>query len=166
MSTPYLGEVRIFAFNFPPRGWVFCNGQIMAISQNQALFSLLGTTYGGDGIQTFAVPNLQGAAPLHFGLRFESTFQLGQTGGETSHTTAISEMPAHAHALGAFNGPGTQAAPAGNYLASHRGGYADASAAAVVRLGGCIGLLHERQWVEMITFSAPGTLRRMPSIIA
>ena len=93
MATPFLGEVKIISFNFPPKGWAFCNGQVMSIQQNTALFALLGTTYGGDGIRTFALPNLQGATPLHMG----GGFVLGQPGGEQTHTLSTAEMPAHTH---------------------------------------------------------------------
>jgi microcystin-dependent protein len=93
MGTPYLGEIRIFSFNFPPKGWAMCNGQAMAINQNQALFSILGTTYGGNGITTFNLPNLQGRMPVHFG----GGFNLGQLGGEAVHTLLVSEMPPHTH---------------------------------------------------------------------
>src|SRR3954471_8913184 len=95
MAEPFLSEIRIFSFSFPPKGWAFCNGQFLPINQNQALFSLLGTTYGGNGQTTFALPNLQGAIPMHMG----SGFTLGQTGGETAHTVTQSEMPQHIHVL-------------------------------------------------------------------
>jgi len=93
MSEPFLAEVKIISWNFPPKGWAFCNGQLLPINQNQALFSLLGTTYGGDGRTTFALPNLQGSMPVHVG----QGIALGQRGGETAHTLNISEMPAHNH---------------------------------------------------------------------
>jgi len=95
MTQPYLGEIRCFSFGFAPKGWAFCNGQLLAINQNQALFSILGTTYGGNGTITFALPNLQGQAPGHVG----NGFVLGQAIGEVNHTLTISEMPAHAHAI-------------------------------------------------------------------
>jgi len=93
MAEPFLAEIRIFSFNFPPKGWAFCNGQLLPINQNQALFSILGTTYGGDGRTNFALPNLQGRAPVHTG----NGIILGQAGGESAHTLNISEMPAHNH---------------------------------------------------------------------
>jgi microcystin-dependent protein len=92
VSLPYLSEIRILSFNFPPKGWALGNGQIMAIAQNQALFALLGTTYGGDGVTTFALPNLQARVPLSFGPGYE----LGQSGGEQAHTlTTDSPIAAH-----------------------------------------------------------------------
>jgi microcystin-dependent protein len=93
MSEPFLGEVKIISWNFPPKGWAFCNGQLLPINQNQALFSILGTTFGGDGRTTFALPNLQGTVPVHTG----DGIILGQKGGEQAHTLNISEMPAHSH---------------------------------------------------------------------
>src|SRR5512142_724196 len=96
MSEPFLSEIKIVSFNFPPKGWALCNGQLLPINQNQALFALLGTTYGGDGRVNFALPNLQGRVPLHFG----SGFTLGENGGEVAHTLNSSEMPAHTHAPG------------------------------------------------------------------
>jgi microcystin-dependent protein len=93
MSTPFLSEIKIVSFNFAPKGWALCNGQLLPINQNQALFSLLGTTYGGDGRVNFALPNLQGRIPTHVG----GGFTLGERGGETAHTLNISELPAHNH---------------------------------------------------------------------
>jgi microcystin-dependent protein len=95
MGTPYLSEIRIFSFNFAPKGWALCNGQFLAINQNQALFSLLGTTYGGNGQTTFALPDLRGRVPFHIG----SGYTQGQAAGEEFHTLAQTEMPAHTHAL-------------------------------------------------------------------
>ncbi len=109
MSSPFLAEIRIFGFNFPPRGWAFCDGQLMSISQNTALFSLLGTTYGGDGKSTFGLPNLQGSAPMHSGQGpgLSQRF-LGETGGEQTVTLLQTEMPAHAHGAQGFSGAGGQ----------------------------------------------------------
>ncbi len=121
MAEPFLSEIRIFSFNFPPKGWAFCNGQLLPINQNQALFSLLGTTYGGNGQTNFALPNLQGRAPNHFG----SGFVLGQAGGETAHTINTQEMPAHTHTLnsnlciGGNATNATQGDPTGNYWANN-----------------------------------------------
>src|SRR3984957_2898979 len=93
MTTPYLSEVRIMSFNFAPKGWAQCNGQLLPINQNQALFSLLGTTYGGDGGVNFGLPNMQGLTPMHMG----SGHTLGERGGEQAHTLSISEIPTHVH---------------------------------------------------------------------
>jgi microcystin-dependent protein len=102
MSEPFIGEIKIVSFNFPPKGWTFCNGQLLPINQNQALFSILGTTYGGDGRQTFGLPNLQGRMPVHVG----NGVVLGEQGGETAHTINISELPAHSHTpVGSTNPP-------------------------------------------------------------
>ena len=118
MGTPFLSEIRIFTFNYPPKGWAFCDGQILPINQNQALFSLLGTTYGGDGRTTFALPNLQGNAPLHMGTDPSgNAYTLGQQAGEAAHALTIAEMPAHAHTPTAANTAATVSAPSGNALA-------------------------------------------------
>jgi microcystin-dependent protein len=118
MSEPFLGEIKVVSFNFAPTGWAFCDGQLLPINQNQALFAILGTTYGGDGRTNFALPNFQGATPVHFG----NGFTLGQTGGERSHTLAINEIPAHHHLLASAL-QASSANPAGNVLASKaRGG--------------------------------------------
>ncbi|MGE5170201.1 MAG: phage tail protein [Rudaea sp.] len=103
MSQPFLGQLKIVAFNFAPRGWALANGQLLPINQNQALFSLLGTTYGGNGQTNFALPNLQGRMPLHVG----TAFTLGASAGEETHTLTASEMPAHAHTIGAQTGAAT-----------------------------------------------------------
>jgi microcystin-dependent protein len=95
MGTPFLSEIKIFSFNFAPKGWAQCNGQFLPINQNQALFSLLGTTYGGNGQTTFALPDLRGRVSFHMG----SGFTQGQAGGEEFHTLTQSEMPAHTHSL-------------------------------------------------------------------
>jgi len=97
MAEPFLSEIRIMSFGFPPKGWALCDGQLLPINQNQALFSLLGTTYGGDGRVNFGLPNLQGRAPIHMG----SSHTLGERGGEQGHTLSISEIPTHTHSLNA-----------------------------------------------------------------
>lgn len=114
MSEPFLSEIRMTAFNFAPRGWAQCNGQLLPINQNQALFSLLGTTYGGDGRVNFALPDLRGRVPLHFG----AGFSLGQRGGEVSHTLTTAELPQHSHGLVGINGPATTPSPSGAFLAT------------------------------------------------
>src|SRR5437762_10353247 len=114
MSEPFLGEIKIISWNFPPKGWALCNGQLLPINQNQALFSLLGTTYGGDGRVNFALPNLQGKTPIHTG----SGFTLGQTGGEQAHTLTMQEMPAHIHFANASGSTGNAVVPTGALPAS------------------------------------------------
>src|SRR4051812_16109292 len=110
MSTPFLGEIRIMSFNSPPRGWAFCNGQLLPINQNQALFSLLGTTYGGNGQTNFALPNLQGRVPLHVG----NGFVQGQTSGEENHTLTVQEIPAHNHVPAGNSAADNVGSPVGN----------------------------------------------------
>jgi microcystin-dependent protein len=112
MADPFVAEIRIFPFNFAPKGWAWCDGQLLPISQNTALFSLLGTTYGGDGKSTFALPDLQGSAPMHPGQGPGlSLYDLGQQGGAETVTLLQSEIPAHAHQLMCVNGDGDQADP-------------------------------------------------------
>lgn len=113
MSEPFLAEIRIVSFAFAPRGWALCNGQVLPINQNQALFSLLGTTYGGDGRTTFALPNLQGRMPIHLG----SGFNLGQAAGEPTHTLTVGEMPSHSHTVVGSSNNADQASPGGNFWA-------------------------------------------------
>jgi microcystin-dependent protein len=103
MAEPFLAELRLFSFGFPPKGWALCNGQLLPINQNQALFSLLGTTYGGDGRVTFGLPNLQARIPAHMG----NGYNLGAIFGENAHTLSISEMPAHNHTMSANSNTGT-----------------------------------------------------------
>src|SRR5690242_12472497 len=113
MSEPFLSEIRLMSFSFAPRGWAFCNGQLLQINQNQALFSLLGTNYGGDGRTTFALPNLQGRVPVHMG----GGSDVGQLGGERSHTLTIGEVAAHTHTVRASSSAnGGVANPNANYL--------------------------------------------------
>ena len=114
MAEPFLSEIRIMSFNFAPKGWALCNGQLLPINQNQALFSLLGTTYGGDGRVNFALPNLQGSVPIHEG----SGFTLGEKGGEQNHTLSISEIPTHTHVASGSSAQGNAAVPTNALLAS------------------------------------------------
>ena len=126
MSEPFLSEIKIMSFNFPPRGWAMCNGQILPINQNQALFSLLGTTYGGDGRVNFALPNLQARTPIHVG----NGHTLGEIGGEQAHTLSMAELPGHTHSANAANVPATSNAPSNARMISQSGGanlYAGAS---------------------------------------
>ena len=115
MADPFVAEIRIFGFNFPPKGWAFCDGQLMSISQNTALFSLLGTTYGGNGTSNFALPNLQGSAPMHIGGSQPgpglSLHDLGEVGGSDTVTLLQTEMPSHTHTMMASNQPGEDPAP-------------------------------------------------------
>jgi microcystin-dependent protein len=128
MSEPFLGQISAFSFNFPPKGWALCNGQLLPINQNQALFSLLGTTYGGDGRVNFALPNLQGRIPLHFGQSpVGSPYTLGQVGGEAAHTLISAELPAHTHVPVGSSSNATAASPAGAYSAVTAGGSYSAS---------------------------------------
>jgi microcystin-dependent protein len=109
MSESYVGEIRMFAGNFAPRGWALCNGQLLSIAENEILFSLLGTTYGGDGQATFAVPDLRGRVPVHFGssAAFGTTYSLGQMGGTETVTLTSQQLPAHSHPVGIQTGQGT-----------------------------------------------------------
>jgi microcystin-dependent protein len=112
MATPYLGEIKMFGGNFAPQNWAFCNGQILSINQNQALFSLLGTTYGGNGTQTFALPNLQCCVPMHQGQGSGlSNYVIGQTVGAPSTTLTTSNLPVHSHTLKASSAAGTARVP-------------------------------------------------------
>src|SRR6266850_8110738 len=120
MAEPFLSEIRIMSFVFPPKGWALCNGQLLPINQNQALFSLLGTTYGGDGRVNFALPNLQGRVPIHMG----DGHTLGERAGEEAHTLSIAELPAHTHTLKAASNPATTGTPDANaYLAREASTY-------------------------------------------
>jgi microcystin-dependent protein len=114
MGAPYIGEIKIVSFNFAPKGWALCNGQLMPINQNQALFAVLGTTYGGDGRQTFGLPNLQARVPFHFG---GNGLVLGQRGGELAHTLNLQELAQHTHTATGSSGAADQGTPVGNFWA-------------------------------------------------
>lgn len=117
MADPFVAEIRIFPFNFAPRGWAFCDGQILPLSQNTALFSLLGTTYGGNGKSNFALPDLQGNAPMFWGQGPGLSLRdIGETGGSETVTLLESEIPSHSHAWMASNQPAEDRAPAGEIL--------------------------------------------------
>jgi len=139
MSEPFLGEIRILSFNFPPRGWAHCNGQLLPINQNQALFALLGTQYGGNGQTTFALPDLRGRVPVHIGAGFAQ----GQTSGQVVTTLTIAQMPAHSHGFNALQADATQRAATGRLPAyaaeeaySREGGPTPLHAEAVSVAGG------------------------------
>jgi microcystin-dependent protein len=126
MSEPFLSEIKIVSFNFPPKGWALCNGQFLPINQNQALFALLGTTYGGNGQTTFALPNMQGKVPLHSG----SAHTLGETAGSTSVTISMQTLPQHSHPVLATNNAGDTTLAANSVLAQGAKVYGDGPPAA------------------------------------
>src|SRR5215467_6457926 len=126
MAEPFLSEIRIFSFRFAPKGWALCEGQLLPINQNQALFSLLGTYYGGDGKSTFALPDLRGRVPLDAGQGAGlSNYAIGTAGGEESVKLAVGQLPSHAHPVRANSGPSTTKEPAGAFPAKG-GAYAAA----------------------------------------
>ena len=124
MAEPFLSEIRLMSFVFAPKGWALCNGQLLPINQNQALFSLLGTTFGGDGRVNFALPDFRGRVPIHVG----SSHTLGERGGEQAHTLSIAEIPTHTHTLRASSSStGTVAVPTNNFLAPASNAYGSAT---------------------------------------
>jgi microcystin-dependent protein len=138
MSSPFIGEIRMFAGNFAPAGWAFCDGSLLSISEFTALFQLIGTTYGGDGQTTFALPDLRSRVPVHVG----PGFVLGQSGGVETVTLTVSQLPAHTHAAAADNNTGTAAAPGGNVWAASNNYYqfAPGSGAATPMNAGAVAL--------------------------
>ena len=117
MAQPYVGEIRMFAGNFAPAGWMFCEGQLLPIAENETLFQLIGTTYGGNGQTTFALPDLRGRVPVHQG----NGFAVAQAGGAEKVALTVQQIPGHSHAFIASAGKGVQEAPAGNTLAQPKG---------------------------------------------
>src|SRR5471032_950492 len=117
MAQPYVGEIRMFGGNFAPAGWAFCEGQLLPISENETLFNLIGTTYGGDGQSTFALPDLRGRLPMHQG----NSFTLAETGGAETVTLTVNQIPSHTHAMLASTDTATGNAPANSVLASSTG---------------------------------------------
>ena len=138
MAEPFLSEIRIMSFGFAPKGWALCDGQLLPINQNQALFSLLGTTYGGDGRVNFALPDLRARTPIHVG----SGHTLGERGGEQAHTLSIAELPTHVHGMNGSNTPAETNTATGAYLGIVNNAYGPAanlvalSPAAVTNVGG------------------------------
>jgi microcystin-dependent protein len=122
MGEPYVGEIRMFAGNFAPAGWMLCEGQLLPISENETLFNLIGTTYGGDGQETFALPNMQGRFPIHFGTGGGSTYQLGEAAGTEQVTLTINQIPAHNHPVTATSTNGGQSTPVNNIFAAVQSG--------------------------------------------
>jgi microcystin-dependent protein len=135
MSEPFIGEIRVFGFNFPPLGWATCAGQLLPISQNTALFSVIGTYFGGNGTSNFALPNLQGNVPVHVGTGPGPTPRsIGETGGASQVTLNVAEMPAHSHPADCNSGAGTSYGPANNVWASDAGGASEYAATPTVAL--------------------------------
>jgi microcystin-dependent protein len=123
MAQPYVGEIRMFAGNFAPNGWMFCEGAPLPISENDVLFQLIGTTYGGDGEETFNLPNLASRVPMHFGTGPDgTTYQIGEMAGTEQETLGVQQIPNHTHPLTASGDPGTDPNPAGHVLATTAGG--------------------------------------------
>jgi microcystin-dependent protein len=141
MAEPFLAEIRMFSFSFPPRFWALCDGQLLPINQNQALFALLGTTYGGNGTTNFALPDLRARAPIHVDTGGGGSFSLGQRGGEQTHTLSIAELPVHSHTASGSLSPPNQGSAAGGYWAAGAGAYSSLSgstmsASAIASAGG------------------------------
>lgn len=132
MAEPFLSEIRLMSFVFPPKGWALCNGQLLPINQNQGLFSLLGTTFGGDGRVNFALPDYRGRTPIHVG----GSHTLGERGGEQAHTLSIAELPTHTHELrGASAATGGSDGPAGRVLGGANNAYASPTALTAMGAG-------------------------------
>jgi microcystin-dependent protein len=135
VSNPFLGELRVVPFNFAPRGWAFCNGQLLPINQNQALFSILGTTYGGNGITTFALPDLQGATAMHT----SASHSLGEAGGESNHQLTVNELPSHTHTVHAGSAGASLVSPSNAVWANSSPQSLYAAAANTTMLNSAVG---------------------------
>src|SRR5687768_11030205 len=122
MPEPYIGEIRMIAFSFAPAGWMLCQGQTLPISENEVLFQLIGTTYGGDGQETFNLPNLASRVPLHMGTGSGTTYQIGEMAGTEQETLTVQQIPVHGHPFTASTAAGTAASPIGSTLAQTSGG--------------------------------------------
>lgn len=131
MAEPFLSEIRIMSFSFPPKGWALCNGQLLPINQNQGLFSLLGTTFGGDGRVNFALPDLRGRVPIHTG----GSHTLGERGGEQAHTLSISELPTHTHVFRGTSANADNVDPTGRLMASSNNVYHSATTLTAINAG-------------------------------
>jgi microcystin-dependent protein len=142
VSAPFLSELRLFSFPFPPKGWAFCDGQMLPINQNQALFALLGTTYGGDGVRTFALPNLQGRVPTHS----QGGSNLGHVWGAETETLTLTQLPNHTHLLRGTTTPASTGNPTGNLLAAGAGAeYTSALGSSVNLAAATVAAAGERQ---------------------
>jgi len=117
MADPYIGEIRMFGGNFPPNGWLFCEGQLMPISENEVLYQLIGTTYGGDGQETFALPDLRGRIPIHQGISAGQSFIVGESGGAEAVTLISTQIPSHTHTIACDPNNGSSVTPQGNAVA-------------------------------------------------
>ena len=152
MAEPYLAEIRLMSFEFPPKGWALCDGQLLPINQNQALFALLGTTFGGNGQVNFALPDLRGRVPIHSG----AGHVLGSVGGEQAHTVSLAELPVHSHAVAASSSAtGGSVAPAGRHLGGGNNVYRSGSAstslhpASVASVGGSQAHLNMQPYLTL-----------------
>lgn len=149
MAEPFLSEIRLFSFVFPPKGWALCNGQLLPINQNQGLFALLGTTYGGDGRVNFGLPDLRGRVPIHEG----SGHTLGERGGEQAHTVSIAELPTHAHQLrGTTSTDQASIITTGNLLAPALNGYAPTGALTPMKAGSIANTGGSQAHLNMMPF--------------
>jgi microcystin-dependent protein len=153
MSTPFMGQIEIFSFVFAPKGWTMCNGQLLPINQNQALFSLLGTTYGGDGRVNFALPDLRSRVPISMGSGGGGNYTLGERGGEEAHTVNISELPGHNHAIMSDVNNGTVPLPASNTVLGIGNGVANPGGTFNIDLYNSTSNPNNTMWAGTIGFT-------------